>query len=435
MKNVALNENIEEVGAFAFARTDIREITLPSTLKTLRASAFDNCPNLTEIKILSQTPPELVLEEIGLYNKKTNYLSGFRKIAIRVPKGSYGTYMKHEQWKELTIIEDGVEESLDIEVNPSTIHSLILLKSIPKITSLTIKGTLLDTDLKLLHKMTALRHLDLREAIIIASPETKADKEAMSAMYKLMAMSVDEAQKQAESKAKTIIEQMILKSQTGYSKTLKEGLLALAQDKAAVQECYVPKEAFKNMKSLEVIKLPVFANTIESSAFEGCLSLKSVEMPLALKGIGRLAFANCKLLQEIKLPNTLHWIGGYAFSGCDSIKVIDMSHCDNFTHINLDAFDKYVAKDYSKIEYDRYSGEVVISNNTTKLEGNAADRVFKLGGNFTELLSSIRNSTLHFTTKTPPKAKSVMKCTIYVPSGSETTYYMKYGDTNTYIGE
>ena len=45
------------------------------------------------------------------------------------------------------------------------------------------------------------------------------------------------------------------------------------------------------------------------------------------------------------------------------------------------------------------------------------------------------NNEIHFITITPPKEGSIYNSTIYIPKGSTTAYFAKFGSSNKYIEE
>ncbi|RBI34029.1 hypothetical protein DRZ74_01315 [Metamycoplasma hominis] len=59
LKEVFLNEGLEEIGARAFKYTKIESITIPDSVKEIGKGAFSNCKNLKEV-ILNEG-----LERIG----------------------------------------------------------------------------------------------------------------------------------------------------------------------------------------------------------------------------------------------------------------------------------------------------------------------------------------------------------------------------------
>lgn len=92
----------------------------------------------------------------------------------------------------------------------------------------------------------------------------------------------------------------------------------------------VPKEAFRNCKSLQTIVIPNSVTKIDGynsdGAFMGASSLSNVQLSNRLKEIGRYAFYACSSLTNINLPDTLEKIDYYALylTGLETIHIPKM---------------------------------------------------------------------------------------------------------------
>ena len=82
--------NVRTIEQEAFEESLISSITLPATLQNLSHSAFNNCPNLREIHMRSNTPPAIV------YDEGTQTLAN--QITLYIPQGSRDTYMASTDW-------------------------------------------------------------------------------------------------------------------------------------------------------------------------------------------------------------------------------------------------------------------------------------------------------------------------------------------------
>lgn len=80
--------------------------------------------------------------------------------------------------------------------------------------------------------------------------------------------------------------------------------------------------AFGGCTSLESIALPYGIKTVGETTFSGCTSLKSIDIPYGIEFIGEQAFALCEKLTEIYLPDSLTEIGKMAFYYCTSLKKV-----------------------------------------------------------------------------------------------------------------
>ena len=73
---------------------------------------------------------------------------------------------------------------------------------------------------------------------------------------------------------------------------------------------------FEDCTNLVSAVLPSSINSIGLTAFYGCSNLVSVSIPSTVTGIGEYAFSYCYNLQNIKLPDGLNYIGNNAFVNC-----------------------------------------------------------------------------------------------------------------------
>lgn len=79
--------------------------------------------------------------------------------------------------------------------------------------------------------------------------------------------------------------------------------------------------AYSNISS---VRIPDTVVAIEAAAFYGCEELTSVELSKNLQIIGNAAFSGCSSIAEISLPNKLIQISPYSFSTCRSLTSIHL---------------------------------------------------------------------------------------------------------------
>ncbi len=95
--------------------------------------------------------------------------------------------------------------------------------------------------------------------------------------------------------------------------------------------------AFNGCTSLTSITIPNSVTSIGSYAFNGCTSLTSITIPEGVTSIGSSAFYCCTSLTSITIPNSVTSIGYNAFNGCTSLTSITIPN--SVTSIGYDAFD------------------------------------------------------------------------------------------------
>ena len=80
--------------------------------------------------------------------------------------------------------------------------------------------------------------------------------------------------------------------------------------------------AFSGCSNISDLQIPLGVKTIGPSAFNSCTSLKNIGFPQGLKTISASAFEGCKALNSIEIPSTVTSIGNHAFNNCTLLKTI-----------------------------------------------------------------------------------------------------------------
>ncbi|MDO4621927.1 MAG: leucine-rich repeat protein, partial [Eubacteriales bacterium] len=100
----------------------------------------------------------------------------------------------------------------------------------------------------------------------------------------------------------------------------------------------IGKNAFYNCESLKNIILPNTVETIGASAWEGCVSLNTIEIPNSVQSLGEEAFKNCTTLKEVSLSNNIPVINKYTFSNVWGLDELTIPA--SVTHISVGAFEE-----------------------------------------------------------------------------------------------
>lgn len=91
---------------------------------------------------------------------------------------------------------------------------------------------------------------------------------------------------------------------------------------------YIGEKAFRNCESLQSIKLPEGLTLLNDELFDGCKQLSDIQIPSTVTTIKKAAFNDCKALKTITLPASLStfenssWSDNSIFSGCSALKSI-----------------------------------------------------------------------------------------------------------------
>ncbi len=80
------------------------------------------------------------------------------------------------------------------------------------------------------------------------------------------------------------------------------------------------------------VTLPSTLKTLGENAFENCVSLSEVIMSEGIETIGRSAFKGCEVLESIVIPTTVCEIGEFVFADCRSLKSIVVSEGNERYH-------------------------------------------------------------------------------------------------------
>ncbi len=141
--------------------------------------------------------------------------------------------------------------------------------------------------------------------------------------------------------------------------------------------------AFENCKSIKSIDLPDTLTKFGYAVFHGCTGLESVSLGNNLTEIGNLAFYECASLKDIVIPESVKEIKQWAFSGCSSIKSISIPN--SVEKIVGGAFSGCTALESAEILNENVSGDSFFSDCTSLKEINIPAKVFE---NSTRMLSN-----------------------------------------------
>lgn len=93
---ITLGNKVKEIGNYAFLRTNITKIELPSTIEKIGFKAFRDCKDLKHVIINRNDPSAIIVinhgggEDIDPFSENT-YINGY----LYVPKGSVDKYVSH----------------------------------------------------------------------------------------------------------------------------------------------------------------------------------------------------------------------------------------------------------------------------------------------------------------------------------------------------
>ena len=258
--------SVDNVGADAFAVTDIQKVIIGDYLREIGNDAFGQCANLVEFEV-SADNQFLTVEGGALYEKA---LENGKKTLLCYPAGKTG----------------------EIEITSDIIIAPYAFAGCYGITKLTVPANLTE--------ISEYAFWQFRAEIEFAIPETVTDIKAGAFQGTLM-QTVELPQ------GLTKIGASAFRNTALTTVTVPEGVVSIGD------------YAFANCKSLTSITLPSTLKTIGASAFEGCSQLAEITLNDGLSTIGKSAFKNCTSLTQVNIPDNVENVDDYAFEGCAAL--------------------------------------------------------------------------------------------------------------------
>ena len=317
-KGTVIPPSVTSIGNSAFAGRFNEDITIPATVTSIEANAFNNIygdrPNNNNLNLYfeSEVPPVI---DGDIFGGSVAY----------VPAAAYDTYCNADVWRDYTdrIIP---REMSEYTINVSSTESMsgvlkaIGVNNVEKVTKLKVKGKINSYDIMIFRdKMPLLTDLDLSEATVIAS------KKPFYQTY--------------------CTENNFLGDYAFYD------LDRLAHVKLPQTLERIGKYTFAECGHLRSVD----ASSIEPleigyGAFYNCQELTEVTMPKCASVIGKNAFYKCSKLNELKLDKIIGSIeggvecGAFYLSGIETFYIDSIggdieseafSQCDNLTEVKI----------------------------------------------------------------------------------------------------
>lgn len=130
---------------------------------------------------------------------------------------------------------------------------------------------------------------------------------------------------------------------------------------------------------LQSVEMPDTLKTIGSYAFSGCSKLVSISVPNSVTNISDYAFNNCIMLAEIDLSDRLESMGAYAFSNCTAIEKIEIPY--TVTSMSSNTFNNHLVRMVIKSYPSTYVEDYARANNITfeALSDEMPSEIYKAG--------------------------------------------------------
>ena len=275
-------------------------------------------------------------------------------------KEAYDQYSANSDWNSAELLPEGWDFewlAVNVQRKGEFAQTYIEMTDADWSQGVNVKviGTLNDSDLSNMKKLTRLRCLDLADATFQALPSS-----FLSGQQTIKEITLPESCKAIPSSAFNNCQRLEKVNAAGIEHI----------DYSAFYNCYklvdfdiskgtyIGSEAFCNCKmfapaalsdvlqtlgssafkgtAITEIAVPQTITTLENNVFSGCQQLQKVTLPATLRTIGSNTFENCTALSEIVVPESVTSIGNYAFSGCQALSSITLP--ETLTKIGSYAF-------------------------------------------------------------------------------------------------
>ena len=347
---------VTEIDKYAFDKEEIRNITLPDTLKKIDKSAFKECTTLSTITLPSSVE-EISKSAFSGSGLQTVYMPEGGKVSI-ADKAFIGCY-------NLTGIEN------------STVVSSVGKKAFSdcsKLASVTFGENLETIGKKAFYNCSSITY------IYIPSTVQSMGSKAFYNCDSLTTLSIPYAGITAESSAKESISILVDFTYT------RVGCVDVTLNSATP----VGAEAFKNITWLKSITFDDSITEIALTAFEGATNLESIDMSAGITSIYDSMFENCEKLTSVTGMEGVTVIGNNAFKGCTSLNTIELPAA---TKIGSEAFSGCTAIGTIELPATTEIGANAF-NGCSVLSSVSMPEVTKVGANAFQFCSSLTSIEL-----------------------------------------
>ena len=344
LKEVILPSSLKSIGISAFEGTSLSKIELPSSLTYIGENAFANIKTLTEVTIPKSVESasyafygdvnlKKVIFEDGIVTIPPRVLhnTGIEEIVLPSSVKTIGSYaFSNSKSLEKIYLLDGVRQ---IEEGAFSGDSKLSVVELPK--------TLTEISRDVFSETPSLTHIILPSGITnirdgafynsgllsIALPDELTEighgafsRTHLSEIYlpkKLNSLGLNTFSNIDTLRKVTVTSNINIRSDW-FSPFDSSPLKTVIIEEGVTK---IPSRLFYNQKGIMNINLPSTMKEIGESAFQNT-SLKTVLFPSAIENIGAFAFGNIESLTSIVAGNNLV-IGKYAFSGSKNLVTVN----------------------------------------------------------------------------------------------------------------
>ena len=284
---------VREIGRDAFAgQKELRTITIPEGVETIRAGAFADCVGLETIAL----PATVTLVEEGAFVRCV----GLKRIETAAENSHYRSLdgiLFDRRGKVLCCYPAGRQEltyALPVGVNAIAPQAFSWCSALQKV--------VLTPALEWIGE-SACAYCVLLQDIDIPHGVAGIDACAFMACGRLTAVRMPG-------------------TLTTLGPEAFSGCSQLAQVVVSCMLTRIEDGVFRNCARLPVIELSESLVELGDAAFAGCSSLNGINLPVRLERIGDETFRDCVALRSLEIPPGVKRVGLNAFTGCKHLTVI-----------------------------------------------------------------------------------------------------------------
>lgn len=315
---------------------DIKEISLPGTIKKIADRTFMNCNNLQTVKLgegISYVSEEMFYNCTALkYVSLPNSLQNIGRHAFGVCKSLKALQLP----KALDSLGDGAFsgcESLSLYELPESLHAIgpLCFYGCKELSTIKVNSAnpYLATDGKAIFNKdkTVLYTTIPLTSYNVPSTVRELKHHAFSNQKDMTSITLPEGLVNIGREAFEFcskLEQLVIPSTVDSI-----GMYAF-HDCSALQQINIPQsikylaEAVLSGTGIKTLDIPSSVNYIGGSAFSNCKSLQSIKLPEGLTLLNYCLFEGCEQLSDIQIPSTVTAIEDCAFNGCKALKTITL---------------------------------------------------------------------------------------------------------------
>lgn len=337
---------------------DLRTITIPGSVKTIKEFSFANCALLTKVDIKN-----------GLNTIEENAFLFCKKLTdITLPDSI--TAIKKMAFAQTGLVNVELPEYLT-EIDPYVFYGSRLLKTVK------LPSNLKSINERAFYECYSLESIEIPDTVNYIGPRAFASCPALAKVTLGSGLTVLDATAFIESGVQSIkiprnvkqIGKFCFANNLLSELTLEDGIQSIdnfAFSNNQLTEIVIPDSvtylgdsAFNNNKLLTKVVIGSGVTVLLSGAFQKCPALTEVKLGNNIELIGDSAFKDCTSLKTIILPDSLNEIGGRAFynSGLTEITIPrNVSKVGLEVFENCQSLDKITFKSVLRIEQGIIAG-------------------------------------------------------------------------------